>query len=40
MLQSLAAAQQQTALLQSFITRIGQEMAKQNEILRTLPSSH
>jgi chromosome segregation ATPase len=37
---ALASAQQQTALLQSFITRIGQEMSKQNEILRTLPSSH
>ena len=39
MLQALASAQEQTALLQSFISRIGQEMAKQNEILRTLPSS-
>jgi hypothetical protein len=40
MLQALTSAQEQTALLQSFITRIGQEMSKQNEILRTLPSSH
>jgi pyruvate formate-lyase activating enzyme-like uncharacterized protein len=38
MLQALASAQEQTALLQSFISRIGQEMAKQNEILRTLPT--
>jgi len=40
MLQALTSAQEQTALLQSFITRIGAEMSKQNEILRTLPSSH
>jgi hypothetical protein len=38
MLQALTSAQEQTALLQSFITRIGAEMAKQNEILRTLPT--
>jgi hypothetical protein len=36
MLQALASAQEQTALLQSFISRIGQEMSKQNEILRTI----
>jgi hypothetical protein len=35
MQQAFAASQAQTALLQSFISRIGQEMAKQNEILRT-----
>lgn len=39
MQRALAAAEEQTALLQSFISRIGQEMSKQNEILRTLPSS-
>jgi hypothetical protein len=36
MLQALASAQEQTALLQSFISRIGQEMSKQNEILRSI----
>jgi hypothetical protein len=36
MLQALASAQEQTALLQSFISRIGQELSKQNEILRTI----
>ncbi len=40
MQQALASAQEQTALLQSFIARIGKEMAKQNEILRTIPSSN
>jgi len=35
MIQALNSAQEQTALLQSFISRIGQELAKQNEILRT-----
>jgi hypothetical protein len=38
MLQALTSAQEQTALLQSFISRIGAEMDKQNEILRTLPT--
>jgi hypothetical protein len=38
MQRALASAQEQTALLQSFITRIGAEMSKQNEILRTLPT--
>jgi hypothetical protein len=40
MQQALASAQEQTALLQSFITRIGREMSKQNEILRTIPTNH
>jgi hypothetical protein len=33
--QALAASQDQTELLQTFVTRIGRELAKQNEILRT-----
>jgi hypothetical protein len=35
MQRALASAEEHTALLQSFISRIGAEMAKQNEILRT-----